>query len=104
MLASEISGLNKHINGVTYTPLYEVDQYKPIINSEGNIIDYELIGFKIIKTAVEHYESTLIENIHSLNENEILMSKLMLENANIKQELTSINTKLLDIQNTKGGI
>lgn len=107
MLASKTTQLNKVIDNVVYTPIYQVDRYEPVFNSEGTIIDYELIGFKIIKTAEEHYQSTLTTSIEKPNESEVLMSNVILENAILKQQMVEQQeltaNLLLQIAELKGG-
>lgn len=107
MLASETKQLNKIIDNVIYTPIYQVDQYKPVFNSEGAIIDHELIGFKILKTAEENYKDSLKESLSEPSEGEVLMSNVILENAILKQQMVEQQeltaNLLLQIAELKGG-
>lgn len=43
----------------TFTPLYTCTKSEPIKDEQGNVIDYELVGYAQIKTAEECYSEWL---------------------------------------------
>lgn len=107
MLQSELIKLNQNIEGKIYTPIYEVDIYNPIRDKYNNIIDFELIGFKLIKSAEENYKDSLKESLREPSEGEVLMSNVILENATLKQQMVEQQeltaNLLLQIAELKGG-
>lgn len=107
MLQSELIKLNQNIEGKIYTPIYEVDIYNPIRDKYNNIIDFELTGFKLIKSAEENYKDSLKESLIKPSEGEVLMSNVILENATLKQQMVEQQeltaNLLLQIAELKGG-
>ena len=107
MLQSELIKLNKNIDGKIFTPFYEVETYNPIMDKENNIIDFELIGFKLIKSAEENYKDSSKESLSEPSEGELLISNIILENATLKQQMTEQQeltaNLLLQIAELKGG-
>ncbi|MBY7009569.1 hypothetical protein FDC58_06885 [Clostridium botulinum] len=107
MKQSELNNINYIINGLEFTPDYEVDEYVAIKDDNEKIIDFELLGFKLLKTAKESYLDSLKEISKEPSEGEVLMSNIILENAQLKtglqeqQELTA--TLLLQMAELKGG-
>lgn len=56
MTNKELNKMNYIAEGVEYTPNYKVKEYKPIKDENDNIVDFELIGFELIKSSEEVYK------------------------------------------------
>ena len=86
MLRSELIKLNKIIDGSLFTPVYEVESYKPIKDSEDNIIDFELIGFVLKKTAEENYDESNQPKDMSINP----IDTLILDNIKMQMQIDQL--------------
>ncbi|NFR85819.1 MULTISPECIES: hypothetical protein [unclassified Clostridium] len=86
MKYSELKKLNCVYNGIEFTPIYNVDNYILIKNGDENIIDFELEGFKLIKTAEQNYkDSNSVIQKEATKEEQL--QKQLLETQNMLLEL-----------------
>ncbi|MBW6408468.1 hypothetical protein [Clostridium weizhouense] len=77
MKYSELRELNCIFDGIEFTPIYKIDNYIPIKDDQGNTIDFELDGFKLIKTAEQNYKNSIKVVSKEKTETEILKQQLL---------------------------